>query len=209
MILYCVRHGESVYNAQGRIQGQSDVPLSQFGQRQGEAVAAAMSALPLDAIFSSPLKRAMQTAQAIAARLDLPIETDPRLKEIDVGIFQDKLRDDLERLHPVEFAQWQSGDVDFVIPRGESRRQLTQRGCQALRSIATTPHQHVAVVAHGRLLILTIKALFDIPLDDRPSSLHNGSISRIEFHGAGKPRLLGINEIEHLCDVGAGGTGDL
>ncbi len=209
MILYCVRHGESVYNAEGRIQGQSDVPLSRFGQRQGKAVAAAMSDLPIDAIFASPLERAMQTAQAIAARVDLPIKIEPRLKEIDVGIFQDKLPEDLIRLHPAEFARWQSGAIDFVIPRGESRLQLMRRGGDALRSIATTPHKHVAVVAHGRLLILTIKALFDIPLDDPPSSLHNGSISRIEFPAAGKPRLLGINEIEHLREVGAGGTGDL
>ncbi|KKK94352.1 hypothetical protein LCGC14_2683730, partial [marine sediment metagenome] len=66
MLLYCIRHGESTYNAEGRIQGQSDVPLSELGRRQGEAVAAALRAEPVEAIYSSPLRRAMQTAEPLA-----------------------------------------------------------------------------------------------------------------------------------------------
>ena len=69
MIVYCIRHGESTYNAEGRIQGQSDVPLSQLGLRQSEAVAAALAGLPVEAIYSSPLERASQTAARVADAL--------------------------------------------------------------------------------------------------------------------------------------------
>ena len=129
MWLYCVRHGESVHNAEGRIQGQLDVPLSDFGRRQGEAIAEALAALPIDAIYASPLLRALETAQIVARRLRLPIRTDDRLKEINVGVFQDRLRAEVAQLYPDEFARWTSGEPDFAVPGGESRRDLQERGC--------------------------------------------------------------------------------
>jgi len=95
MWLYCVRHGESVHNAEGRIQGQADIPLSDFGRRQGEAIAAALAELPIDAIYASPLLRALETAEIVARRLSLPIRIDPRLKEIHIGVFQNRLRSEV------------------------------------------------------------------------------------------------------------------
>ncbi|MFH1268418.1 MAG: histidine phosphatase family protein [Planctomycetota bacterium] len=206
MILYCVRHGESTYNAEGRVQGQSDVPLSERGRRQGEAVAAAMAHLPIDAIYSSPLRRALETARVVAEPLGLEVQTDPRLMEVNAGIFQDKLRSDLERLHPEDFARWTSGDTDFVIPGGESRRVLARRGLEALEAIRRTDHQHVAVVAHGRLLVVTFQALMKFPAD---VALQNGSITRISFDGNARAELLSPNEVDHLSNVGLGGEGDL
>ena len=88
MLLYCIRHGESSYNAEGRIQGQSDVPLSELGRRQSEAVAAALAEVPIEAVYASPLRRAMQTARPVAERLNLEIQTDPRLMEVHAGEFQ-------------------------------------------------------------------------------------------------------------------------
>jgi len=206
MILYCVRHGESTYNAEGRVQGQSDVPLSERGRRQGEAVTAAMAHLPIDAIYSSPLRRALETARAVAEPLGLEVQTDPRLMEVNAGIFQDKLRSDLERLHPEEFARWASGDTDFVIPGGESRRVLARRGLEAFEAIRRADHQHVAVVAHGRLLVVTFQALMEFPAD---VALQNGSITRISFDGNARAKLLSLNEVDHLSNVGLGGEGDL
>ena len=100
MILYLIRHGESTYNAERRIQGQSDVPLSELGLRQSRAVAEAMAGVAVDAIYASPLQRAYTVARDIAARHDLPIRTDDRLKEISVGVFQDRLRTDLKSSLP-------------------------------------------------------------------------------------------------------------
>lgn len=209
MILHCIRHGESVYNAEGRIQGQSDVPLSELGRKQSEAVAAALVGLPIEALYSSPLRRAMETARLIADAVGLEIQTDPRLKEIDAGIFQDKLRSELEQLYPQALARWLSGDPDFVIPGGESRRMLARRGCQALEAIRQAGHDEAAVVGHGRALVVTLQALVDFPPGRKPAALHNGSITSLQFNRHGEAHVLSLNEVGHLRGVGAGGQGDL
>jgi broad specificity phosphatase PhoE len=209
MIIHCIRHGQSIYNAEGRIQGQSDVPLSDLGITQGQAAADAVARLPIDALYSSPLRRAMQTAEAVSAAVGLPIETDDRLKEIHAGIFQDKRRCDIEDLYPEETAHWISQDPDYVIPGGESRRQLMDRGMAAFHEIARRDHSQVVVVAHGRLMVVTLKGLLNIPAGQPPFSLENGSITTLEANGDGRFTLIELDAVEHLSDVGRGGSGDL
>ncbi len=209
MLLYCVRHGESIYNAEGRIQGQSDIPLSELGRRQSEAVAQALAGLPVEAVYSSPLRRAMETAELIAAALGLEIQTDPRLKEINAGIFQDRLRSELAALYPEELARWTSGDPDFVIPGGESRRGLARRGRDGFESIFRSGHGHGVVVAHGRLLSVTLKELVDFAPGQQPFALHNGSITKLAVDGDGRAQILSLNAVDHLRGVGLGGQGDL
>lgn len=208
MILHCVRHGESLYNAEGRIQGQSDVPLSELGRRQSQAVAAALAGLPIEAIYASPLRRAMQTARPVAEGLNLEIETDPRLMEVHAGVFQDKLRVDLDRSYPSEYARWRSGDPDFAIPGGESRRDLGRRGREVFEEIGRGGHQRVAVVTHGGLLAAALKALLEIPAERHPFVLQNGSITQLELTD-GQVKLVALNRVDHLREVGFGGRGDL
>jgi probable phosphoglycerate mutase len=210
MFLYCVRHGESTYNVEGRLQGQSDLPrLSPLGIRQSEAVAAALANMPIDAIYASPLRRAMETAEVIAGALRLEIRIEPRLKEIDIGIFQDKLRSELEVLYPNDLGRWLSGDPDFAIPGGESRRQLARRGREALETIARAGHQHAVVVGHGGVLVAAVKALLGIPLQEPPLALENGSITTLVFDDQGRVELITLDQVDHLEGVGHGGVGDL
>lgn len=208
MLLYCIRHGESTYNSEGRIQGQSDPPLSDAGLRQGEAVAAALAGLPIEAVWASPLRRALDTARPIAAAVGLPLQTDPRLMEIHVGVFQDQLRSELDRLFPEEIARWRTGDPDYVIPGGESRRALMDRGRAVLEDLARSEWNRVAVVSHGGLLAAGFKALLGIPAGVHPFNLYNGSISQLAIDG-GQVKLLTLNQTDHLRAIGAGGTGDL
>jgi len=182
MLIYCVRHGESVYNAEGRIQGQSDVPLSDLGLRQSQAIARALAELPIEAVYSSPLRRAMQTAEPLAACLGLVVQTDPRLMEINAGVFQHRLRAELPDLFPEAYSRWLSSG-----------------------------HQHVVVVTHGGLLAGALKALLGIPAERHPFVFHNGSITRLEL-ADGCPeqvKLLSLNETEHLRALGPSGCGDL
>lgn len=209
MWLHCVRHGESIHNAEGRIQGQLDVPLSDFGRRQGEAIAAALAELPIDAIYASPLQRALETAQIVARRLNLPIQIDPRLQEINVGVFQGRLRSEVAELYPDAFARWTAGEPDFVIPGGESRRALQERGCDALREIAGAGHEHAAVIAHGRLLVVALAALVPIPAGAATPSLENASITTIRHDGDGRWTLTDYNRVDHLGNIGLSGAGDL
>jgi len=183
--------------------------LSELGRRQTAAAAEALVAVPVEAIYSSPLSRARQTAEIIAGRLGLEIRTDPRLKEIDVGVFQDKLRSEVDSLYPAELARWLSGDVEFRIPGGESRADLARRGAAAFEAIARSGQGHVVVVSHGGLLVATIKALLGIPPDGPPKSLENGSITRLAWSDGGDKALLCVNQTDHLRSLGPAAAGDL
>lgn len=208
MVLYCVRHGESTFNAQGRVQGHLDVALSDLGRRQGEAAGRALAGHPIEMIYSSPLKRALETAQIIARIVNAEIRIDPRLKEINIGVFQGRLRSEINQLYPDEIAQWNREDPDYTVPGGESRRQLRQRGVAAFETIFEAGHQHAVVVSHGRLLVTTLKALLGIPSQEPPFSLENGSITTIAKEN-GKVELIAMNQAEHLRHVGMSGLGDI
>jgi len=194
MIFHCVRHGESTYNAEGRLQGQSDRPvLSERGRRQSAAAAEALAAFPVETIYSSPLSRARQTAEIIAGRLGLEIRSDPRLKEIDVGVFEDRLRSELAAVYPKELARWVSGDAEFRIPGGESRRDLARRGAEALEAVEAAGLGQVVVVGHGGLLVAAMKALLRIPADAPPTALENGSITRLARGRDGRWEVLALD----------------
>ena len=209
MILYCVRHGESVYNAEGRIQGRLNVPLSELGRRQSAAAAAALARLSADALYASPLRRAMETAEIIADALGLPIQTESRLMEIDCGVFQDRRPCELAELYPQALARWKSEDLDFVIPGGESRRQVIARGRAALLAIAAAGGQAAIIVSHGRLLTCTLKDILGIPASQPPFSLQNGSITTLSADASGHYEFLSLDQIDHLRGLDLTGLGDL
>jgi probable phosphoglycerate mutase len=208
MIMYCVRHGESVFNADHRIQGQSDTPLSPRGRQQAEALAARFRKLtPIDAIYSGPLARARETANIIAQAIELTVQIEDRLKEINAGIFQGLRWEEIDHVHPEEARRWREQDPDFVIPNGESRRQLMQRGQAALEAIHAAGHERVIVVSHGGLLTAAFKALLCVPAEINPFSLYNASINQLVWDR--RIRLMTLNEIEHLAGVEPKYTGDM
>ncbi len=199
MILYLIRHGESQYNAEGRIQGQTDIPLSEMGQRQAEAIAAAFDQIKLDAVISSPLLRASQTAAPLAERKSMRVEFMDEFKEIHAGIFAGLLWDEIEVKYPQYAIPWSEQHPDFVIPGGESRRQLMERGERALRKVHERGLQQVAIVAHGGVLCAGLKGLLGIPAELNPFNLFNASISRLVW--GKRLQLWTLNEIEHLRAV--------
>lgn len=198
MLLYCIRHGETTYNAEGRIQGQLDTPLSELGKKQALAVAKALAGQPIELVISSPLSRAYTTAQPLAAGLGVDIRTDDRLKEINAGIFQNLVPAEMAERFPEETAKWKSHDPDYVIPNGESRRMLMQRGAAALDELLRSQLKVAAVVAHGGLLTAAFKGLLGVPADRSPFMLYNGSINILEF--TEQVRLMAVNQIDHLRD---------
>jgi broad specificity phosphatase PhoE len=200
MIFYLIRHGESLYNAEGRIQGQSDIELSPLGLRQSAAIAEALAHERIDAIFASPLRRAMQTAEPIAEKLSLEVHGDDRLMEIHAGIFQDLLWAEIEVKFPDAARPWREQHADFVIPGGESRRALMIRGLAVFESIREMPYERVAVVSHGGILAAALKAILRIPAELNPFSLFNASISRLTWDT--RIKLLTLNELDHLRAAG-------
>ncbi len=213
MLQYLIRHGESVSNAAGRVQGQEDVELSVTGHEQADAVAAwsrslleAADAPPIEELWSSPLRRARETAEAIAAATGLPLQIDDELRELHAGIFQGHLWADLESRFPEAVARWRSGDADFAIPGGESRAQLAARGRAALERLAARPARGMIVVAHGGILTAALGSLVgkSHPLlaaaAERPftklPALANCSITRVRWPG---PELVSFNDTAHLA----------
>jgi probable phosphoglycerate mutase len=206
MKLYCVRHGETEFNLGHRIQAQFDSALSALGRKQCEAVAEALAGVPCDAVITSPLRRARDTAQYIADRLKLELRLEPRLMEINAGIFQGHSWHELDERFPEEAARWKSQDPDYRIPGGESRRDLMTRTGEAFRAIRQAGYSNVIVVAHGGSLSAAFKALLEIPAGRNPFELNNGSISTIAWEKDFK--LLTLNDTSHLHGLKSSG-GDL
>jgi probable phosphoglycerate mutase len=210
MLQYLVRHGESVSNLEGRVQGQADVELSESGRRQAERVAewfrGVVPAAGITEIWSSPLLRARETAAVIAAAVDLPVTVEEGLSELNAGIFQGHLWADLEAMFPEAVARWRSGDADYAIPGGESRAQLAGRGRAALHALASRDAAAMIVVAHGGVLTAALGSMLgrEHPLlaaaAERPftklPALANCSLTLLEWPG---PRLLSFNETGHLA----------
>lgn len=106
------RHGNTDWNATGRVQGQTDVPLNDLGREQARAAAPLLAALRPDAIVASDLRRAADTAAALAALTGLPVRTDQRLRERYFGLWQGLLLTEAAERHPDEYARWRAGDPD-------------------------------------------------------------------------------------------------
>lgn len=182
------------------MQGQSHTPLSPLGLRQAEAVAVALRNEPIEAIYTSPLPRALQTAEALARPLKLTPVADPRLMEIHVGVFQDLLHAEIAERYPAETAAWRGSDPDYRIPGGESRRDLMTRGRAAFDAVVSAGHKTVAIVSHGGLLAAIFKSILNIPAERNPFSLYNTSISQVVV---GKEfKLLTLNNVDHLGPTG-------
>jgi broad specificity phosphatase PhoE len=143
------RHGRTAWNVQRRFQGQADPPLDEVGEEQSRQAAAMLARLAVDAIVSSDLRRAVQTAAPLAERLGLPVAVDSRLRERALGNWEGLTRHEVERLYPQELADWLAGREDSQ-PTSEPRSQVAGRAAAAL---ADTTGDCVVVVTHSATAI--------------------------------------------------------
>ena len=162
--------------------------------------------LPVDAVYSSPLKRALDSARSVAEAQRLEVRIDERLMEIHAGVFQGLAWAEIERRYPAEAARWKSHDPDFRIPEGESRRELMIRAAEAFASVRAAGHERAVVVAHGGSLAAAFKALLEVPAARNPFAFYNGSISRLAWDR--EVKLQSYNQVEHLGGL-VGHCGDL
>jgi broad specificity phosphatase PhoE len=151
--LFLIRHGESVWNAQGLWQGQGDPPLSPQGRAQAADLAKRLEIAGVSAIVTSDLARARETAGIVAAELGLGMHLEPRLRELDVGCWSGLSRAEIARRWPEDLARFRDGDEDLRPGGGESWRELRTRAVQALGDVAAAhPAARVAVVTHAGLV---------------------------------------------------------
>lgn len=197
--LYLVRHGETLWNTEGRLCGSSDVPLSAVGQQQAHQVAQRLRAVPLAAVYSSPLVRARQTAEIIAAPHGVPVQVVAALREIDYGAWEGMRVDELARRFP-EAERCRTDDpLRFVAPDGEPFAHFVARVTAALQDIAARHADgHIAVVAHQGvnrvLLCWLLQADFALwrRLQQDPAC-----VNLLQRQDNGQWRVCSINDVCH------------
>jgi broad specificity phosphatase PhoE len=147
-VILLARHGETAENKERRFQGQKDVPLNDTGREQARALAEHARAERIAAVYTSPLVRARETAEIVAAALGLVPRSDDRLKEVDVGDWQDRLKDDIARDEPELWAAFGRGGEDWRFPGGESLAEQQARVIAALVDITQAGDLPALVVCH-------------------------------------------------------------
>ena len=198
-----IRHGETAWNAERRLQGHIDIALNAEGVRQAEALAGALADDAIDAIVSSDLARAAHTADLLARSHGLAVARDPGLRERCFGGFEGLLYAEIAQRFPAEFAAWQARDVDSAVPdgvrRAETFRQFYQR---SIDGIAAWADQYqgatLALVAHGGVLECAYRAALGLSLETpRTFKVMNASINRFTVI-EGKLVLDSWGEVGHL-----------
>jgi len=200
--IIAVRHGETEWNRVGRQQGHLDSPLTLLGKQQALSMADALSSRSVQLIYSSDLGRAQETATIIAARLNLQVRTDARLRERNLGILEGQTMSQFRETHPPEAALLASGDPDFALPGGESARQRFVRNVECVEEIARKHAGNmVLVVAHGGVLNSFFHKAVQLPLETRRSfSLFNAAVNVFTVADSGW-RLETWGDVSHLRTI--------
>lgn len=199
-ILYLVRHGETDFNRQKKLQGRGiDASLNDLGKVQAEKVADYLVSDPIHHLYNSSLKRTKETLDPLKGRIDLPAYSDKNLDEMDFGDFEGRLmeeiRDDLIRIHN----SWKSGDVDLAIPGGESPVKVFERANEVVREqLVRHTGDSLLFMLHGRLIRILLSSWLGFGLKNMHQiDHHNGAIYKLKFeNGQFAPHYL--NFTKHL-----------
>jgi probable phosphoglycerate mutase len=194
-----LRHGRTEWNATGRFQGQQDSPLDGIGRAQAEAAAVALAPMRPDALVSSDLSRARDTAAAVSQEADVAVEIDPRLREINLGNWEGLTRGEARRRYPEEYARWQAGE-DARRGTGETYAEAGARAAEFVVERLDSLGRGALLVAvtHGGTARAAIGTMLDMDPDTwwRLAPLSNcrwslladiGRGWRLEEHNAGSP----------------------
>lgn len=194
-----IRHGETAWNAQARLQGQLDIELNDAGRRQAQQVANALAEAGISALYSSDLLRAAQTAEAIAVRCGLALRLDAGLRERHFGIFEGHTLSELDQRWPEAARRWRDRDVHFSPEGGEALVDFNARSVACAARLATHhPGETIALVAHGGVLDCLYRAATRVSLQaTRTWQLGNASINRLLFNGEDFT-LVGWGDTLHL-----------
>ena len=194
-----IRHGQSTWNSEHRIQGQLDPPLSDKGRRQAERVGQRIAGRHFAGFYSSDLKRAFETAQAIEAATGLQAEPMAGLREIFLGEWEGLRTDDLAQRFPEAWASWTDEPDWDLVPGGEGAALFETRVAAALDEILSRHAQgDVVVVTHGGVIQIALHRVIGRPSRGLfPFKIQNASISVIERRD-GRMVIGGVNDTSHL-----------
>jgi 2,3-bisphosphoglycerate-dependent phosphoglycerate mutase len=197
-----IRHGETAWNVDTRIQGQLDIPLNPTGRWQAQRLALALADEDIDAVYSSDLLRALETARALAAGSGRSIVTDTGLRERGFGEFEGMTFKEIEQRWPEQSERWRKRDPAFGPAGGEMLADFYARCVATVTRLAGAhPGQTIAVVAHGGVLDCLYRAATRLDLQaPRSWQLGNASINRLLYTPQGLT-LVGWSDTWHLEGV--------
>jgi probable phosphoglycerate mutase len=198
--IIAVRHGETSWNVDARIQGQLDIQLNDTGRWQARRVGHALSSEELAAIYSSDLGRAHETARAIGDASGIPVVAHPGLRERRFGMFEGKTFDEIRQTWPDHAQHWKTRIPEWEPPEGgESLLHLRERVTRTMSDLAMRhPGQQIAVVAHGGVLDAIYRVATGQEVNSpRTWQLPNGAINRLLWTPQGFT-LIGWSDTQHL-----------
>ena len=200
MIFYLVRHGQTNWNLEGKIQGKTDIPLNEAGLRQAEFLAAALENRKLEAVYASPLSRALATAELVARQSGLTVQILPQLREVDFGLWEGKGWREVEASYGEDFRRWDQDPARAAPTGGESRESCKKRCRQAIEELIRREEHCVALVAHGGILVHLIDYLLRNQMQRERIIVKNARISTVEYDPqTGLGTLLVLNDTAHLA----------
>ena len=204
--LYLIRHGQSVGNSEGRFGGHTPTPLSLLGQSQAQITAEALKRERFTAIYSSDLRRAVQTAEPLAHLSSLDVETNSAFRERSVGVLEGLTFDEAEIEFPADYEALVTRDIRHVITNGESYVQLLKRTTKALEEILEiNKGGRIAIFAHtGTICFMTLKLLGAINENTTHTPwlvTSNCGVNKFEIRENNNIRVLSINDTRHLREV--------
>ncbi len=203
--LFVLRHGQTAWNAEQRIQGHLDMPLNDTGQWQARCLAQALHGETLSAIYSSDLQRARDTTAPLAQAQGLAVQLEPGLRERHFGCFEGHSFAEIEARWPDQALRWRQRDPDFGPGGGEPLRDFYERSVAcALHLASAHAGQSIALVAHGGVLDCLYRAALGIDLSaPRSWPVANATVNRLLCTPQGLT-LVGWNDASHL-EVGFSG----
>jgi len=204
--LFLIRHGQTLWNQEGRYQGDKDIDLTKEGIRQARLTAEYLSDVNFSNIYSSPLKRAVDTANIINKinkGKNLKIIIRDNFKEMHFGKWEGMKFEQLGKVFPEEFHQWLNDPYNYCPTGGESFNQVKERSIKEIENIVKENEEgsNVAVVAHGGVILSILVYWLQIPLPRwRSIILHQGAIN-IAVVDRGFPYISTINFTGHLNPI--------
>jgi broad specificity phosphatase PhoE len=204
--LFLVRHGQSAGNAEGRFGGHSATPLSDLGFEQARLTAEALAREKINAVYSSDLLRAVQTAEPLSKLVGIPIVTSEAFRERNVGVLEGLTFDESKQEYPNDYYALVNRNIHHVITKGESYTNLLDRITVELRNLLRKHRgERVAVFTHtGALCFMTLHLLGAIHRGTKQTPwiiTSNCGINRFEIRGARNIRVLALNDTRHLTQI--------
>lgn len=194
MRIHLIRHGETAWNAEGRIQGHADNPLNDLGRSQARALRDSLAHLKPARIYASTSLRARETAELGFGHLGLELTPVADLREIHLGDWEGFLYAEIERIHPDEVHAFRHEPHRFAYPGAETFAELQARGLRALADIIAreASGSDVVVVSHGAMIRTLLGHYLERPLSRlwEPPRMHNCAHSIVEVPPDGRPRVV-------------------